>query len=288
MAVKKKSTVKKPVKKVAKKSAAKKPAKKAATKKAVAKKSATKKSVAKKSVAKKSVAKKSATKKKVVKKVAKKSAAKKPAKKVAAASKIVVPPVPLTGANRSERVAPVATPPAKPTPPVAAPTKSVGAPKQATSNRVLFAAILGIVILALVVISRSDSGDDGAAPEVPVATQSAQPSAEPTAEETVAPTTVSSVEAPGKFIGNWKDAQRTIMSLTWRAPSAVDGLTGYKVELRSNMGEWTTVSELPATALSFEVTKTSADGETSFRVSSVYSDGQLAESQAFGFAGQFE
>jgi hypothetical protein len=69
---------------------------------------------------------------------------------------------------------------------------------------------------------------------------------------------------------------------------ATDGLTGYKVETRSNMGEWKVVSELPATTLTLDMTKTSTDGSTSFRVSSVYSDGQAAEAKAFGFAGQFE
>ena len=299
MAVKKKSTAKKPVKKVTKKTSAKKPAKKAVSKKAVAKKSAAKKKTVTKAV-KKSAAKKPA-KKPVKKASVKKSAAKKTvkkavktaAKKSTSANKIVVPPVPVTGTNRSERVGSAVKTPSQSTAPVVAPVKSNTAPKQATSNRVLLAAIIGVVILALVVIARPGSDDDdGAAPEIPAATQSAEPTAEATeetsAQETPAPTTVTSVEAPGRFIGNWKDAERTIMSLTWRAPSATDGLTGYKVESRSNMGEWTVISELPATALSFEVTKTSTEGSTSFRVSSVYSDGQLAEAKAFGFAGQFE
>jgi hypothetical protein len=53
------------------------------------------------------------------------------------------------------------------------------------------------------------------------------------------------------------------------------------------MGEWIESGMLPATQLSIEFTKGSADGSTSFRVSSVYSDGQIATAKAFGFSGQF-
>ena len=95
------------------------------------------------------------------------------------------------------------------------------------------------------------------------------------------------MEAPGRFIGNWKDAEKSVMVITWKAPAATAGLTGYKFEVRSGMGEWTESGMLPATQLSVEFTKGSADGSTSFRVSSVYSDGQMATAKAFGFAGQF-
>ncbi len=97
-----------------------------------------------------------------------------------------------------------------------------------------------------------------------------------------------SVEAPGRFIGNWKDSSKSVMVITWKAPAATAGLTGYKFEVRSNMGEWKETGVLPADQLSIEFTKGSTDGSTSFRVSSVYSDGQIATAKAFGFAGQFE
>jgi hypothetical protein len=77
------------------------------------------------------------------------------------------------------------------------------------------------------------------------------------------------------------------MVITWKAPAATAGLTGYKFEIRSGMGEWKESGALPATQLSIEFTKGSADGSTSFRVSSVYSDGQIATAKAFGFSGQF-
>ena len=296
MAVKKKSTAKKPVKKAAVKKTAKKTTAKRVVKKAAAKKTA-KKSTAKKTTAKR-VVKKAAVKKPVkkaaVKKTSKKTTAKrvvkKAAKKATAASKIVVPPVPLTGVTRTDRVNVSTTPVTAVTPTPVAPKPS-SSPKQGTSNRVLLAAVVGIVILALIVIAKPGKDkDDNAAPQIPAASQSPEPTAEATMEATPEASTeaVVTVEAPSRFIGNWKDSARTIMSLTWRAPVATDGLTGYKVEVRSNMGEWKVISELPATTLEFEMKKISTDGSTSFRVSSVYSDGQMAEAKAFGFAGQFE
>ena len=277
--------------------------KKPAAKKSAVKKSAAKKSVAKKSTAKKAVAKrtvkKSAVKKSAAKKVVKKSAAKKTVKKSAAkkstaASSVVIPPVPSTsslGAGRvdvSSTPKPVtnsATAPAKP-------SKPASAPKQGASGKVLAAIIVGIILLAVVVVTRPDSGSDDATP-APAATESTMPSEEMTEEPTTEPTTeetsapVAAVEGP-KTIGNWKDAAKSVMTISWKAPAASAGLTGYKVEVRVNRGEWAVKSEVPADQLSIDFSKTDSMGETAFRVSSVYSDGQEAEGNTFGFAGVFE
>ena len=238
---------------------------------------AVKKKAATKKVAKKRVVKKAPAKKKT-------AAKKAPARKKTAAKKIVIPPVPLGGAKSASRVN-VSTTPA---PTTSASAKPSAAPKQGTSPRVLIAAIIGIALLAIVVISRPASDSDTAAP---VATESAAPEmteeATPEATEPATTEPVAAVEAPGRFIGNWKDAEKSVMVITWKAPAATAGLTGYKFEVRSGMGEWTESGMLPATQLSVEFTKGSADGSTSFRVSSVYSDGQLATAKAFGFAGQF-
>jgi hypothetical protein len=289
VAVKKKAATKK----VAKKKVAKKaPAKKAPAKKKVAAKKVAKKAPAKKKAAAKKVAKKAPAKKKVAaKKVAKKAPAKKKSavKKSTSASKIVIPPVPLGGAKGASRVNVTTTPaPAKP----AAPAKPSAAPKQGTSPRVLIAAIIGIALLAIIVISRPASTTDDAAPvatesAAPEMTEEATPEATPEASEPATTEPVAAVEAPGRFIGNWKDAEKSVMVITWKAPAATAGLTGYKFEVRSGMGEWKESGVLPATQLSIEFTKGSADGSTSFRVSSVYSDGQIATAKAFGFSGQF-
>ncbi|CAN2179212.1 hypothetical protein MCEGKSE7_00252 [Candidatus Nanopelagicaceae bacterium] len=273
--VKKKAAAKKVVKKVVKKAAKKAPAKK----KAAAKK-----------ITKKAPARKKAAAKKVVKKAAKKAPARKKAaaKKSTSASRIVIPPVPRGGSTSTSRVNVSTTP----TPAKSAPAKPSAAPKQGTSPRVLIAAILGIALLAVIVISRPASNSDDAAPTAtPSASESAAPemseAATPAASESASTEAVAAVEAPSRFIGNWKDSAKSVMVITWNAPTATAGLTGYKFEVRSGMGEWKESGMLPATQLSVELTKGSADGSTSFRVSSVYSDGQMASAKAFGFAGQF-
>ena len=286
MAVKKKAPAKK-------KAAAKKVVKKVA-KKAPAKKKAAAKKVVKKA-AKKAPAKKKAAAKKVVKKAAKKAPARKKsavkksaAKKSSSANSLVIPPVPVGGVRRPSAVNVSTTPVAKPAPAA----KPSAAPKQSTSPRVLIAAIIGIALLAIVVISRPASDGDDVAP-VASASATATPemseAATPEATESAATgEPVAAVEAPVRFIGNWKDSAKSVMVITWKAPAATAGLTGYKFEVRSGMGEWKESGVLPADQLSIEFTKGSADGSTSFRVSSMYSDGQIATAKAFGFAGQFE
>jgi hypothetical protein len=277
---KKKAAAKKVVKKVAKKAPAK---KKAAAKKVV------------KKAAKKAPAKKKAAAKKVVKKAAKKAPARKKsavkksaAKKSSSANSLVIPPVPVGGVKRPSAVNVSTTPVAKAAPAA----KPSAAPKQSTSPRVLIAAIIGIALLAIVVISRPASDGDDVAP-VASASATATPemseAATPEATESAATgEPVAAVEAPVRFIGNWKDSAKSVMVITWKAPAATAGLTGYKFEVRSGMGEWKESGVLPADQLSIEFTKGSTDGSTSFRVSSVYSDGQIATAKAFGFAGQFE
>ena len=290
MAVKKKAPAKK-------KAAAKKVVKKVA-KKAPAKKKAAAKKVVKKA-AKKAPAKKKAAAKKVVKKAAKKAPARKKsavkksaAKKSSSANSLVIPPVPVGGVRRPSAVNVSTTPVAKAAPAA----KPSAAPKQSTSPRVLIAAIIGIALLAIVVISRPASDGDDVAP-VPSATATASESAAPEMSEEATPEAsepatngeaVAAVEAPGRFIGNWKDSTKSVMVITWKAPVATAGLTGYKFEVRAGMGEWKESGVLPADQLSIEFTKGSTDGSTSFRVSSMYSDGQIATAKAFGFAGQFE
>lgn len=288
MAVKKKSAAKKaaPKKSTAKKTAKKSPAKKSAAKKSAPKR-AVKKAVVKKKTAKK-VAKKSTAKKSTAKKTAKKSPAR---KKIA--SQIVIPPVPSVGGSRVN----VSTTPSPAAPRTsAASAKPATAPKPATSasskssSKVLFAVLLGILLVGAIVITNSNKDSDEMAPEVPAATESAAPEATESAapEETPAMTEPANTtgEAPSRFIGNWKDSSKSVMVITWKAPAGE--VKGYSVETRANLGEWKVVSEVSATTYAAEFAKTATEGSTSFRVSAVYADGSLGVATPFGFAGQFE
>jgi hypothetical protein len=109
-------------------------------------------------------------------------------------------------------------------------------------------------------------------------------SATPTPSESTGEA-VSAVEAPTKFVA-LKSA--TGLKLRWVAPMAVDGLTGFKVEIRANgTGDWSAIAEVPADQLTQDVTKSGDTGWTQFRVSSVYSDGQVASATVFGIPGEF-
>ena len=292
MAVKKKSAAKKaaPKKSPAKKTAAKKVAKKSVAKKGAAKKTVAKKSAAKK-VVKKSAVKKTAAKKSTAKKAVKKSAARKKT-----ASAVVIPPVPAIGGARVN----VSTTPAPAAPRTSAPaaprTSAATAAKPASANsgssaKILFAVLLGILLVGAIVVTNAGKDSDDAATPAPVATESAAPEVEATeaAEATPAPTQMSgdtTSEAPSRFIGDWIDSSKSVMVITWRAPAG--DVKGYTVETRSNLGEWKVVSEVSATTFAAEFGKTSTDGSTSFRVSAVYQDGSLGVATPFGFAGQFE
>ena len=271
---------------VKKKSAAKKAAPKKTAKRAV-KKSAAKKTT--KKTAKRAV-KKSAVKKSTAKKTAKRAVKKSSARKKTSTSRFVVPPVPTSGSRDRVNVTTAPTPNRS----FAAPSSKPSAkPKQGTSSRVVVLVVIGIVLLAALVLSNGSKSDDAAAPTpTPTASQSAAPtesaSAEPSESASEPSAPVGTVEAPGRFIGNWGNAERSVLNVTWKAPAATEGLTGYKVETRMNRTEWKVVAELPATQLSQSFNKTDASGETAFRVSSVYSDGQAVAAKAFGFAGQFE
>ena len=283
VAVKKKTAAKKIAKKAPAKRAVKKTAKKSVAKKKTAKK-VTAKRVAKKSTAKKAVAKKSAVKKKTAKKaVAKKSAVKKksvkkaPAKRASkkAAVKVVAPIA-------------VTTTPATPviSKPVALAPKPVAAPKQGASGRVIFLVIIGIVLLAMIVWSKSKNGSDDGASPTPSISQSATPTESASATPTETAAAVTTVEAPTKFVA-LKSA--TGLTLRWIAPMAMTGLTGYNVEIRAKgAGDWVIIATVPADQLTQSVSKSGDAGWTQFRVTSVYSDGQVASATAFGIPGEFK
>ena len=293
MAVKKKSAAKKaaPKKTTAKKSTAKKVVKKSSAKK-TAKKTVVKKSAAKK-VAKKTTAKKTTAKKTTAKKTTAKKAVKKSAARKNVASQVVIPPVPAIGGDRVN----VSTTPAPAAPRTSA-TASKAAPSSkpaagsssSSSSKILFAVLLGILVIGAIIVSTSGNDSDEASTPAPVATESAAPeTSEPAMVEETPATAVpadTTGEAPTRFIGNWKDSSKSVMVITWKAPAG--DVTGYAVETRANLGDWKVVSEVSATTYAAEFAKTSTEGSTSFRVSAVYADGSLGVATPFGFAGQFE
>jgi hypothetical protein len=178
--------------------------------------------------------------------------------------------------------------PVAPPKPVAAP-KPVATPNASTSSRTAWIVVLGIAVLVAIVWTQSSGSDkDEEATPTPSASASAEPSssAEPSASAEPTGAAVSVVEAPSSFVA-LNSAEG--LKLRWVAPTAVDGLNGYNVEIRANgTGDWTVIATVPADQLTQNVTKASDTGWTQFRVSSVYSDGQTASAKVFGIAGEFK
>ena len=274
MAVKKATAKKTVAKKSAAKKSAVKPKKIAASKRAV-KKSAVKKSAVKKSAVKKSAVKKSAVKKSAVKK---------------SAETIVIPEAPIP-ATRGTRVEIISTPvPAVPVIPPAppAPATSVIAPAQekkpGASGRVVFAVVVGIILLGLIVWARGHNSTDKTATPTPSASTTASASATPTPTPSETSAVISAHEPPQGVVAHYTPSGATIF---WKAPAAVDGLTGYNVEISVSGGSWKLISTVPVAQLSLDVTKANSHGWTSFRVSSVYSDSQTSAAKAFGLPGTY-
>jgi hypothetical protein len=252
-------------------------AKKSISKKTAAKKPAIKKAPAKKAPAKKAPAKKAARRKSVAKKGPTKSAAK-------PVDKFVVPPVPVSSLSRAPRVEvnTVPLPVSMPFPPlVPVPPKKTGA-----SGRVVFAVVVGIVLLSLIVWSRAHNRNtDEGAKALPTPSATFTPTASATPTPSASPTpNITAHTAPQGVVAQYTTPGATIF---WKAPTAIDGLTGYNVEISRSNGPWKLISTLPSTQTSLNVVKSNANGWTSFRVSSVYSDSQITSAKAFGLPGTY-
>ena len=250
-------------KKVAKKAAAKKVAKKAPAKK-VAKKAAVKK-VAKKAPAKK-----------VAKKVAKKAPAKR-----AAASKIVVPPVPVSRSNTTNTKS-IDSKPQTTSAPVSSTTKPLSpASKSGSSNRIVLAVVIGILALGAIVLSRGSSTESN---ETSTPTESVSPSASASTSESTS-TAVTTIAEPLGIVAKYTETGATIF---WNATTAVDGLKGYSVEFSSNGGSFSEIATVGTDVFKYDITKSDTSGWTSFKISAVYNDGQKAEGKVFGLPGQYK
>ena len=121
--------------------------------------------------------------------------------------------------------------------------------------------------------------------------EAAEPAAEASAEAT--PEATAELSAHEGPVGINSRLTATGATISWKAPTAVEGLTTYNVEISVSNGEWKLLSAVPAMQLSLDVTKGESSGNawTSFRVSSVYSDAQtvigitVLGKDAFGLSG---
>jgi cytoskeletal protein RodZ len=161
-----------------------------------------------------------------------------------------------------------------------------------SSNRVMIAVIVGIVLLAIIVVSRNSSSSKSSTPapaESTAASSASTPEASAAASEqaSTAPTPSAPTAGhsePQAIVAHYTANGATIF---WAAPASTDGLSNYNVEVRSNGGAWKLISTVPSSQLSIDITKSDASGWCSFRVSSVYADGQVIGGKVFGLPGQY-
>ena len=239
---------------------------------------------AKKKAAKKSAAKKSSAKRSV-KKVAKRSPAKRSAKKsVKKKSKSTVrysiPSVPVSGSGRSS-VSTISTTP-KPNSGSYS-SKSTKGSNTGSSKGIVIAVVLGILILAIAVISRGSDSESTTVTPTPVASESVAPTEEPTTDPTSAP--LAAHEPPAGIVSLYNATGATV---NWKAPAASEGITGYNIELRDNgVAEWRLVATVPATQFKQQIVKNGDSGWVQVKVSTVYSDGVVAEGKIHGLPGSW-
>jgi hypothetical protein len=138
---------------------------------------------------------------------------------------------------------------------------------------------VGILILAVAVISKNSSSDTATVTPTPAASESAEPTTEPSS----AP--IGAYEAPVGIVSIYNDGGATV---NWKTPTASEGITGYNVELRTNgVGEWKLVATVPATQLKQQITKNDGTGWAQVRVSTVYSDGEVVAGKVHGLPGSW-
>jgi len=147
----------------------------------------------------------------------------------------------------------------------------------------MIAVVLGIVILAVAVISKNSSSESTTVTPTPAASESAAPTEQPSAEPSSAP--LAAHEAPVGIVSLYNATGATV---NWKAPAASEGITGYNIELRDNgVGEWKLVATVPATQFKQQITKNDSTGWVQVKVSTVYSDGVVVEGKIHGLPGSW-
>ena len=115
----------------------------------------------------------------------------------------------------------------------------------------------------------------------PAATPAASAAATPSASASASAAPAAGQAAPTGIVAHYTAKGATIFWV------AAPGVANYNVEISSNNGAWKLISTVPASQLSLDITKSDTAGWSSFKVSSVYSDGTVVAGKVFGLPGQY-
>jgi hypothetical protein len=145
---------------------------------------------------------------------------------------------------------------------------------------------IGIALLAFIVISNGSKSSTTTTSATPTASAAATMSAAPatSAAPSTSTAAVANHEAPVGIVAHYTASGATIF---WGAPTASEGITGYTIEISSNGGAFAAAGKVDAAMMEYPVTKSDATGWSSFKVSTVYSDGQVIAGKVFGLPGQY-
>jgi len=182
------------------------------------------------------------------------------------------------------------------------PTKS--APR--SSTRLVIPAIAGILLLAVLVVTRNHKVESKSetvnAPTTTVsATTSATPSpkspavmtsttegsnrpANPSAPPKAASANGAKHSGPEGILAHYSPTGANIF---WKSPRGVSGITGYDIAISSNGVDFKHFATLPPTQHSIAITKVSPSGWVSVKISAVYATGEMVAGKAFGLYGQY-
>jgi len=125
----------------------------------------------------------------------------------------------------------------------------------------------------------------------PSATATATSTATATATPTATPTATSTSNGSGNGVaplGIVAHYTSDGADIFWKESSVTNGLKGYSIEIRSNNGAWNKVGEVPVGTLKYNVKTVDTSGWSAFRISALYSDGQIASGKVFGLPGQYK
>ena len=179
------------------------------------------------------------------------------------------------------------------------------APIEKSSSRVVLWVVVGVVLIAILVVARNHK----ASTSTPTSTPTPVASASSTPSDTSSPTSMttasaepSSVSTPASTpattptaapasdlapVGIVAHYNATGATIYWYPADKNNAPTTYNVEAASDGGAFKLIATVPATQLTLNVTETSSDGWTSFKISAVYADGNTVAGKVFGLPGQY-
>jgi hypothetical protein len=145
---------------------------------------------------------------------------------------------------------------------------------------------IGIALLAFIVIGNGSKSSTTTTSATPTASAASTMSAAPTTSASASTSTaaVANHEAPVGIVAHYTATGATIF---WGAPTASEGITGYTIEISSNGGAFAAAGNVDGATKQYAVTKSDTTGWSSFRVSTLYSDGQVISGKVFGLPGQY-